>query len=353
MTPQTSVNPEEISRALSEAGFQLHDFGDHWRSNAIFRNGDNPTAIKIYKNSGVWFDYTVSSVPQPFNRLLQLSIPDKQKLKSLLIGASSEEDSSPVKIQLSMEKIYPESVLQKLFPNFSFYLKKGYSEETMRFYKAGLAGEGKMYRRTVFPIYDALGQIVGFSGRKVSDENPDIPKWKHLGKKRNWIYPAFIPNDPTVNDIIQSTKEVVLVESIGDSLALHQSGIKNNLVTFGLGCSPAIINYLSSFEIKRIIMAPNNDLGASKNHGYNASISALRMLAAYFNLGALEIRKPPAGWNDLSKAFEEGENLQEWYNKKEETDWLKEAYSYAFSNQQHFQTKDLNFLKESKYHARA
>mgnify|MGYP001287018461 CR=1 FL=1 len=50
-----------------------------------------------------------------------------------------------------------------------------------------------MYRRMVFPVYNEHNQIVGFSGRKVDDDN-DYPKWKHIGKRNNWVYPAFNKN---------------------------------------------------------------------------------------------------------------------------------------------------------------
>jgi len=342
---------EDISKVLQDIGFQLTDCGDHWRSSALFRRGDNPTAIKIYKNSGVWFDYTVDSKPQPFDKLLRFFIPDKQKRQALIGSASDNDEFYEPKIQLQMEKVYPESDLERLLPNYNFYFKKGYSEDTLKFYKAGVAHSGKMYRRTVFPIYNADHRIIGFSGRKVSDEVAEVPKWKHIGKKKTWIYPAFIPHKVSIDDIIKDKKEVYLVESIGDSLALFETGAKNNLVRFGLDCSPAIINYLSSFDIQRIVLVPNNDTDASKNHGYNAVIKSLRTLSSYFDFSILEIRKPPVGHNDLSAAFEKKVDLVKWRNEPNEN-WLEEAQQHALSNKSQFQDKDLDFLRQVKYYAR-
>ena len=89
-----------------------------------------------------------------------------------------------------MEKIYPEESLDKLFPNYNFYLNKKISEETQKKFQVGLAGVGKMYRRMVFPIYNEHEQLIGFSGRKVDDNN-NYPKWKHIGRRNNWVYPAL------------------------------------------------------------------------------------------------------------------------------------------------------------------
>ena len=84
----------------------------------------------------------------------------------------------------------PGTRLINSFPNYNFYLKRGISEATQKAFGVGLAGVGKMYRRMVFPIYNEHQQIIGFSGRKVDDNN-NYPKWKHIGRRNNWVYPAF------------------------------------------------------------------------------------------------------------------------------------------------------------------
>jgi DNA primase len=78
----------------------------------------------------------------------------------------------------------------------------------------------------VFPVYNEHNQIIGFSGRHVESNNDKwkhLPKWKHVGKRNNWVYPAF--NTATgVDEEIEFKKEVILVESIGDALALYEQG---------------------------------------------------------------------------------------------------------------------------------
>jgi len=49
-----NTNIEEV---LTSLGYKLTDRGSYWQTSAVFRDGNNNTAIQIYKDSGVWKDY--------------------------------------------------------------------------------------------------------------------------------------------------------------------------------------------------------------------------------------------------------------------------------------------------------
>ncbi|NVM34359.1 MAG: hypothetical protein HWN81_02110 [Candidatus Lokiarchaeota archaeon] len=299
---------------LEDLGYKLVDCGNHWRTSALYRGGDNSTAIQIYKDSGVWTDYVTEGGHKPLKQLIQLTLRDNpKKLKSVLKSIDSEPDAlmqSKPKTLIEMDKVYDQSILEKLFPNYTFYSKKKISESTQKLFKVGLAGSGNMYRRMVFPIYNEHSQIIGFSGRKVDSNNG--AKWKHIGKKNNWIYPAYVPNKETVDSIIDDTGEVYLVESIGDAMALYDQGIKNVLVIFGLSVSSSIISYLSGKAINKIIIAGNNDFNSEVNRGLMASIKNYLKLSSYFDLDVLSIKVPPKGFNDLGDAHQSGSDLLAW-----------------------------------------
>jgi hypothetical protein len=334
-----------MKEVLESMGYKLIDNGDHWRTNALYRDGDNPTAVKIYKNSGVWSDFVRFESPKPLELLVKLTLEgDKEKLTTVLKSLNSSDNEIAEYKQntlIQMEKTYEDSVLDKLFPNYNFYLDKKISEDTQKAFKVGLAGGGNMYRRMVFPIYNEHCQIVGFSGRKVDDN--DYAKWKHLGKKNNWIYPAYVPNKETVDSIIESKCEVYLVESIGDAMSLYQQGIKNVLVIFGLSVSSSIITYLSSKKIDRIILAGNNDFNSKENRGLMASIKNYLKLSSYFDLDVLCIKNPPKGFNDLGEAHEEGVNLTSWSKEVPDKDVQQKFISNFVSD---------NEMKFSKTHIR-
>lgn len=347
-THQTSIDPVSIRPTLEKIGYRLIDCGNHWRTKALYRGGDNESAVCIYKNTGVWSDYAQGSQKFPFERLIKLTCgSDAQTIKKILSSINkSEEYIYTPKQTIEMDAIYPESILNNLFPNFSFYKRKGLSEDTLNFYKTGLAQSGKMYRRMVFPIYNEYSQIVGFSGRKTDVDNDKIPKWKHIGKKRNWIYPAYIPAEETVDSIIRKTGEVVIVESIGDSMALFESGVKNSLVSFGLGCQPIMLSYLSSFSVKRIVIAGNND-SDGENHGYFGSVKTLLNLLPYFDFNCIEINLPPDNHNDFSDAFTSGLDLKKWYNTPvDRSQFIKQLVTFVSANKQKFKEKELSALRK-------
>ena len=333
---------------LQELGYKLVDCGDHWRTNAVYRDGDNQTALQIYKNTGVWTDYIKSEGYKPLKHLIQLTLKGQpDRIKSILKSLDEKPDNLTeykTKALIEMEKTYDDSILDKLFPNYNFYSNKKISEETQKFFKVGLAGSGNMYRRMVFPVYNEHSQIIGFSGRKVDDN--DYVKWKHIGKKNNWIYPAYSPNKETVDSIITQERSVYLVESIGDAMALHEHGIKNVIVIFGLSVSSSIITYLTSKSLDNIYIAGNNDFESKENRGLKASIKNYLKLSSYFDLDTICVKNPPKGYNDLGDAHQCDEDLKIWANQNlDKTKQKKFISEFVLNNKDGFSKV---FLKKAK-----
>ena len=151
--------------------------------------------------------------------------------------------------------IYQKSL--KLKKDHSYWINRGVSQETLNLFLGGVADNGKMKNRYVFPIFNAKNNIIGFSGRDIT--NLSKIKWKHIGEKTEFVYPLFVNSE-----IIQQQKEIILVESIGDMLSLWQAGVKNTLVTFGTSLSLAILNYSLKLDPKKIYISLNND--SNKNN---------------------------------------------------------------------------------------
>ncbi len=138
---QILMNSDDIKNSLEQLGYRLKDFGNHWRTAAIYRGGNNPTAIKVYKNTGVWQDYVDGNgSSQPFKKLIELTLKTKDpKIIKQYIGFSDAQSETQyvAKETIEMEKVYPEECLKRLFPNYSFYNKKSISVETRQKYKCG------------------------------------------------------------------------------------------------------------------------------------------------------------------------------------------------------------------------
>ena len=50
MITEAMTNYKEV---LENLGYKLSDHGPYWRTNALYRAGDNTTALQIHKDSGV------------------------------------------------------------------------------------------------------------------------------------------------------------------------------------------------------------------------------------------------------------------------------------------------------------
>ena len=82
-----------FKQVLQEIGYTLVDCGDHWRTNALYRDGDNRTAIQIYKNTGVWTDYIKSEGYRPLKSLIELTLKgEPNKIKSILKSLDAKPD---------------------------------------------------------------------------------------------------------------------------------------------------------------------------------------------------------------------------------------------------------------------
>tara|TARA_R110000824_G_scaffold65538_1_gene170598 strand:+ start:10428 stop:11471 length:1044 start_codon:yes stop_codon:yes gene_type:complete len=290
------VNDDSIREALEELGYTLSDKGAYWQTNALYRGGDNRTALQIYKNSGTWKDYVKDTPFLPFKSLVEATLKtnDPNIIKSFIKDSPSllARKYNPEE-RISCEKIYEDSVLDNLLPHYKYYNRKGISDLTLIKTRSGLATKGQMYQRFVFPIFNENLKIHGFSGRLITIDS-NKPKWKHMGKKSSWIYPFYIQHNQEffVKDSILSSGEVFLVESIGDLLSLHERGIYNVLVIFGLDVSSKICCLLSSLNLDKIHLSLNNDADKEENRGLNGSIKNLLKLLNLFSIEKLRISLP-------------------------------------------------------------
>tara|TARA_R110001583_G_scaffold8965_23_gene42400 strand:+ start:3838 stop:4893 length:1056 start_codon:yes stop_codon:yes gene_type:complete len=311
------MTSEKIKDILQKLGYSLSDFGSHWRTSALYRGGNNPSSVQIYKDSGVWVDYVKGDGYMSLRSLVEATLQtnDKKEISELMKGydfdTPTKETTARPYPKTEMEKTYPDSILMKLLPHYSFYNKKGICDDVLGFFKGGLATEGAMYQRFVFPVYNQSGLIHGFSGRDMSTVSSNRPKWKHVGKKSTWVYPYYIPEGTSTNcvqDQISQKKEIILVESIGDLLNLHQHGIKNVVVTFGTSISSAIICFLLSLQVDSVVISLNNDSLKEKNRGEIGALKTYLKLLDYFNKGAVSIKLPLANdFGDMSS-----EDFDKW-----------------------------------------
>jgi len=327
---------DERVEILHSLGYKLNDNGRYWRAAAIYRGGDNQTSLHIYKDTGCWRDYVAQTPFLPFEKLISASLKtnDSREVSKFIKKYSSGDTpfyTAEAK-KIEMEKIYPKSDLRKLLPHDKFYNAKGVSSGTLRFFGGGMATGGQMYQRYVFPIFNENNEIHGFSGRDMTDnKNGNRPKWKHVGVKSKWVYPLHVESkgEFPVREEIDSSGEVILVESLGDMLRFHEAGIKNVLVIFGLEVSPSLICNLVSLFPQKVILSLNNDADKKENTGLRASIKNYLKLIGSFDISRLSICLPICNdFGDMSN-----EDFEKWQERKESMNCEKQRQKILSSSE--------------------
>jgi DNA primase len=131
--------------------------------------------------------------------------------------------------------------------------------------------------------------------------------WKLLGTKEKWVYPAFLNYQK-----IREDRMVILVESIGDCLALFNAGIENVLVTFGIALTSGILNFLIRSDVKCIVIGFNNDKTKGEEWGNKAASRVSGKLRHYFDEHQIEIALPDKkDFGEMSK-----EEILLWKNQR-------------------------------------
>tara|TARA_Y100000310_G_scaffold317700_1_gene370880 strand:+ start:2252 stop:3157 length:906 start_codon:yes stop_codon:yes gene_type:complete len=298
------MNSEYIRQVLGDLGYTLRDYGGYFRTRPLYRDSDNDVILSIHKDTGRWKDFKegISGGLEDLVKLtLDCNIEDARKF---LQSKGSDRPAAIVKPEVKQRKTLNSEFLNNLIKNNKYWNERGVSDETLDEFGGGVCESGKMLDRYVFPIYGERGKLVGVSGRDINnDEWTKRPKWKHIGDKSSWTYPSQVNEG-----ILKELKQVILLESIGDMLALWEQGIKNTIVTFGLDISTAIINKLLRLDPNDVIVSFNND-SESNNAGNLAAQKAKKKLFKYFDKEQVKISLPLQ--NDFGEMT--AAQISKWY----------------------------------------
>jgi 5S rRNA maturation endonuclease (ribonuclease M5) len=299
---------ENIKEILSNLGYDLKEYLKEYRTKPLYRDSDNENVLVIYKDSGKWIDYKENTTGNLQDLVrMTLNLPNNTEAKEWISKKVQTEASYTVyrKPQIKQVKCYSNDVLDKLIKDHSFWKKRNISEETMNIFNGGILTEGRMKGRYIFPILDKQDKLIGVAGRDILNRNEKFcPKWKLIGDKINWRYPLQVNAK-----ILSESKEVIIVESIGDMLSLWEAGVKNVIVTFGLALSVSILNTLLVLNPNKIYISFNNDEFKNKA-GNLASEKAKEKLLKHFDRNQIQIALP------IKKDFGEmnKEEILQWKN---------------------------------------
>jgi len=278
----------EIKDILGEIGYSnIMDNGKEYRMRPIYRDSGNSTSLKVDKKSGHFIDFS-ANIKGSLSDLVKLTLnlkTSKEAVKWVSQKGISTQTYSSQKPEIKHPKIYSLEYLDKLIPDHSYWVKRGVPLDVIELFRGGIANQGRMKGRYVFPIFNSSKSIVGFSGRDLLP-SPTRPKWKHFGEKSKWKYPLHLNYQE-----IKQRKKVILVESIGDMLSLWNAGYKHSLITFGVDVSVELINVLLKIDPDKIFICLNNDANSSQA-GNIAAEKISTKLKKYFDSSQIKIKLP-------------------------------------------------------------
>ena len=183
--------------------------------------------------------------------------------------------------------------------------KLGFSDEDLKL--AGLVNErglDRFFDRLMFPIFDASGNIVGFSGRVIDKDDirakylnsPD----SELFKKRFLLYGLY-----QAKNAIASKNQVWLVEGQMDVISASRVGLDNIVAPLGTGVTETQFMVLKRYA-ENVVLSFDADQAGQK--------ALLRAASLAFSQGFnVYVFKVPEGAKDLDEAIEKlGKKIVEY-----------------------------------------
>mgnify|MGYP003440053510 CR=1 FL=1 len=208
-------------------------------------------------------------------------------------------------------KITREYVRSTLIIPCEYYIKRGYSPETLNKFDVGLCVKPKtqMFMRAVVPVYHD-GYMVGCVGRSLNDRCTICGKYHHKNKlcptnkieerwaekwinSENFSCSKFFYKGIDTLKAIEDSKSVILVEGQGDVWRLSEAGFNNVFGLFGCSLSEDQKLILEQMDVQNIYLALDSDeAGVSGRNKINS------VLKRYYNIGNIEL--PNKDFGDMT-----------------------------------------------------
>ena len=274
----------DIRDVLIDLGYRLQDHGREFRMSPLYRDSDNNSVLRVYKDTGWWTDFKECK-SGPFEELVRmtLGLSNIDQARDIILTKYKFVKPKREEAKLEHVKALSKEIISNLVEDYSYWGDRGISPETLSIFNGGKATQGEFYGRYVFPIFNSRNTLIGATARDTTNKSPI--KWKHKGPTSKWGYPlAYNYN------LIKDKKEVILVESIGDMLALWEAGIKNAVVTFGLRLSSHLLACILKLDPDRIVVALNND--DQGQAGNKAAYGMRKLLVKHFDDQSVTVKLP-------------------------------------------------------------
>ncbi len=185
-----------------------------------------------------------------------------------------------------------------------FLMKRNYTPADI-----AKAGSPERFRdRIIFPIFDVLGNVVGFTGRALGDIEP-----KYLNS----------PETPTYNKgrilyglnlakgFIKEHDYVILVEGQMDVISLYQAGIRNVVASSGTAFTESQVTTLSKYTQNFLLAFDNDTAGQTMTRKVIELLLKFDLSSKIIDFGKFKdagelFENDPKMWREVAKAAKEG-----------------------------------------------
>lgn len=287
------INNFDIKSFLQEHGFKVQTNPNGYQIQALWRGGKGYN-VSINKKTGLWYDF-VDVKGGNLSDLVKIVSGD-----SIDTNNFSLPDTSFIE-NLEIPKKFDKNILKFLIKDYSYWNKRGISNEVCEIFGGGVADYNTMPKlggRYLTPIFSTKLDLEGFTARYTGN-NPSIKKQKNIGIKKNFQFPLYINKN-----YILETKTIYLIEGMADLYTMFECGFKNTLCLFGLYLSPKLLSTLISLNPSKIIICENNDEinKYGKRPGQEAAINIEKKLLQFFDSDYIKIVNPKP-YKDLNEAL--------------------------------------------------
>ncbi len=155
---------------------------------------------------------------------------------------------------------------------YDHLVSKGFSQYEIQ--KSGLFVTTKnnktidLFRgRLMFPIFNAMGELIAFGGRIIGDGNPkyvNSPETPVYSKQRNLYALNFAKQS--------KMKQIIVVEGYMDVISMHQAGVTNAVASLGTALTERQLDLLERY-CEEVVLFYDSDKA-----GQNAAVRGLKML---------------------------------------------------------------------------
>lgn len=176
-------------------------------------------------------------------------------------------------------------------------------------------------QRIIFPIFDKLNNVIGFSGRDVT--NSSKAKYINSTESKEFIKGNNLYNYNSLN-VIDTNHEIIIVEGYMDTITLVNNDFYNTVATMGTALTNnqlKLIFYLKN--LKQIILSFDNDAA-----GKNAFIKNLNIILEYEKNLSNFVPVYISGL--ISTNFKDPDELFKNINKQEATELFKNYQNALF-----------------------